>query len=268
MPAADDLALLIRAAEAAGDIALKYSGPAARRWDKPGGQGPVTEADLAVNAMLEEMLPQARADYGWLSEESEDTAARLSKDRVFIVDPIDGTRSFAEGSTTWAHSLAVATRGEITAAVIFLPQRELMYTAARGMGAFCNGTAITVAPRMTLEQAKVLTAKPNLHSRHWLGGAAPGFQVRYRPSLAYRLARVADGRYSAMLTLRRSWEWDIAAGDLILREAGGLTSDRLGGSLQFNNATPLLDGVLAASPGAHLALLQALDPQGPGIPGR
>jgi myo-inositol-1(or 4)-monophosphatase len=152
--------------------------------------------------------------------------------------------------------------------VIFLPQRDLMYTAAQGMGAFCNGAAITVAPPKPLDQTKVLTAKPNLNRHHWLGGIAPDFQVRYRPSLAYRLARVADGRYSAMLTLRRSWEWDIAAGDLILREAGGLTSDRLGGSLRFNNATPLLDGVVAATPGAHLALLQALDPQGPGIPGR
>ncbi|MEP0154767.1 3'(2'),5'-bisphosphate nucleotidase CysQ [Pseudophaeobacter sp.] len=268
MPAAEDLTLLIQAARAAGEIALKYSGPTAQRWEKPDGQGPVTEADLAVNAMLETMLPQARPDYGWLSEESEDSAARLSKDRVFIIDPIDGTRSFAEGSATWAHSLAVADRGEITAAVIYLPQRDLLYTAAKGSGAFCNGAPIRVAAPAALSTTKVLTAKPNLASQHWLGGAAPAFHRSYRPSLAYRLARVADGGYSAMLTLRRSWEWDIAAGDLILREAGGVISDRLNKPLLFNNPTPLLDGVVAAIPATHLELLQALDPKGPGIAGQ
>ncbi|MEP2716346.1 3'(2'),5'-bisphosphate nucleotidase CysQ [Pseudophaeobacter sp.] len=265
--AAKDLDLLTRAAEAAGDIALKYSGPTAKRWDKPGGQGPVTEADLAVNAMLEDMLPQARPDYGWLSEESEDSDTRLGKERVFIVDPIDGTRSFAEGSATWAHSLAIANRGEITAAVIYLPQRELFYSASKGGGAFCNGKPIMVAPPAPLKATKVLTAKPNLDAQHWQHGSAPEFHRSYRPSLAYRLARVADGGYSAMLTLRRSWEWDIAAGDLILREAGGLTSTRLGAPLRFNNASPLLDGVVAATPGTHLDLLQALDPKGPGIAG-
>ena len=94
MPATD-LDLLIQAAQRAGEIATQFSGPEAKRWDKPDGAGPVTEADLAVNAMLEDMLPKARPDYGWLSEESEDNADRLSKDRVFIIDPIDGTRSFA-----------------------------------------------------------------------------------------------------------------------------------------------------------------------------
>ncbi|MEP4039342.1 3'(2'),5'-bisphosphate nucleotidase CysQ [Pseudophaeobacter sp.] len=267
MPAAEDLTLLIQAAKAAGDIALMYSGPTAQRWDKPDGQGPVTEADLAVNAMLETMLPKARPDYGWLSEESEDNEARLGKDRVFIIDPIDGTRSFAEGSATWAHSLAVAERGVVTAAVIYLPQRDLLYSASKGGGAFCNGTPISVTSPGALSAAKILTAKPNLDTQHWLGGTPPVFHRSYRPSLAYRLARVADGGYSAMLTLRRSWEWDIAAGDLLLREAGGLISDRLNKPLLFNNRVPLLDGVVAATPKTHLELFQSLDPKGPGIAG-
>ena len=268
MPAVDDLTLLTQAAEAAGDIALQYSGPNAQRWDKPDGQGPVTEADLAVNAMLEASLPEARPAYGWLSEESEDDASRLNRDTVFIIDPIDGTRSFAEGSRTWAHSLAIAHRGEVTAAVVYLPQRELLYSAAKGKGAFLNGRPISVAAPVELAQTKVLTAKPNLDGLHWRQGEPPEFQRSYRPSLAYRMARVADGGYGAMLTLRRSWEWDIAAGDLVLREAGGKNTDRFGAPLRFNNAVPLLDGVLAATPQAHRDLLQALDPQGPGIAGR
>lgn len=266
MPATD-LALLIAAAEQAGDIASRYTGTAVRRWDKPDGAGPVTEADLAVNAMLEDMLQKARPDYGWLSEETEDNDIRLKRDRVFIIDPIDGTRSFSEGARTWAHSIAVAERGETTAAVVYLPQRALMYTAAKGQGAACNGNPIHVSQHSELASAEVLAARPNLDAQHWRGGTPPGFIRSHRPSLAYRLAKVADGRFDAMLTLRPSWEWDIAAGDLIIREAGGKISDRAGKPLRFNNPQPQLNGLVAGGPALHQALLDALDPNGPGLAG-
>ncbi|WP_333695834.1 3'(2'),5'-bisphosphate nucleotidase CysQ [Phaeobacter italicus] len=268
MPATDpetDLALLIRAAEIAGDTASRYSGPDARKWDKPDGAGPVTEADLAVNAALADLLPAARPDYGWLSEETEDNTDRLSHERLFIIDPIDGTRSFAEGSRTWAHALAVADRGRITAAVIYLPQRELMYTAAVGEGAKCNGTEITISPRVDLENAEILAARPMQDPVHWLDGNVPPFRRSHRPSLAYRMARVADARFDGMLTLRPSWEWDIAAGDLILREAGGRCSDRFGRDLRFNNPHPTLNGVVAAAPSLHRQLIAALAPKSPGL---
>ncbi|KUJ79008.1 3'(2'),5'-bisphosphate nucleotidase CysQ [Ruegeria profundi] len=264
MPAAD-LQLLIDAALEAGKIATRYSGDTAQRWDKPGGAGPVTEADLAVNAMLEQRLPFARPGYGWLSEETEDNSARLSKDRLFIIDPIDGTRSFAEGSRTWAHSLAVAERGEVTAAVIFLPRRDLLYAAAKGQGATLNGAPIRVSGVSTLETAEILAAKPNLDPRHWRQGEVPEFKRVYRPSLAYRLALVGQGRFDGMLTLRPSWEWDIAAGDLIIREAGGTCSDRLGLPLRFNNANPRLNGVIAAGAAVHQILRARLDPGSTGI---
>jgi len=264
---ATDLDLLTEAALRAGKIATQFTGPEAKRWDKPGGAGPVTEADLAVNAMLEDMLPKARPSYGWLSEESEDNTKRLSCERVFIVDPIDGTRSFAEGSRTWAHALAVADKGKVTAAVIYLPQRDLFYSAAKGMGATCNGAPIAISDLAELIEAEVLAARPIMDARHWRGKAAPAFNRSYRPSLAYRMAKVADGRFDAMLTLRPSWEWDIAAGDLILREAGGRCSDRLGAALNFNNPQPLLNGVVAANPTLHKALIAALDPASAGISG-
>ncbi|MEC7962481.1 MAG: inositol monophosphatase family protein, partial [Pseudomonadota bacterium] len=123
MPATD-LDLLIHAARLAGETALKYSGPQAKSWDKPGDLGPVTEADLAVNDVLHRELLGARPDYGWLSEESEDGSTRLDQEKLFIVDPIDGTRSFIEGSNAWAHSIAVAQGGEITAAVVLLPAKD------------------------------------------------------------------------------------------------------------------------------------------------
>lgn len=264
MPATD-LSLLIEAALAAGKIATRYSGPQAQRWDKPEGAGPVTEADLAVNTMLERDLQAARPDYGWLSEESEDSPDRLTRDRAFIIDPIDGTRSFAEGSRTWAHSLAVTEHGEVTAAVIYLPMRDLLYAAARGQGATLNGAPIHVSEQAHLAEAEILAAKPNLDARHWLSGAAPDFQRAYRPSLAYRMALVAQGRFDGMLTLRPSWEWDIAAGDLIMREAGGLCTDRVGQPLRFNNAHPRLNGVVAAGQAVHTGLNARLDPDSAGI---
>ncbi|GAA6161737.1 3'(2'),5'-bisphosphate nucleotidase CysQ [Ruegeria sp. HU-ET01832] len=264
MPATD-LQLLIDAALEAGRIATRYSGTTAQRWDKPDGAGPVTEADLAVNAMLEQRLPFARPDYGWLSEETEDSQARLSKDRVFIIDPIDGTRSFAEGSKTWAHSLAVAQQGEVTAAVIYLPLRDMLYAAAKGQGATLNGAPIRVSGAMDLETSQVLAAKPNLDARHWRNQDVPDFIRTYRPSLAYRLALVAQGRFDGMLTLRPSWEWDIAAGDLIIREAGGACTDRTGGLLRFNNPNPRLNGVIAAGQRIHTRLSERLAPEGPGI---
>lgn len=252
-----DLDLLIDAAREAGRIATRYSGETARRWEKPDGAGPVTEADLAVNEMLERVLRAARPDYGWLSEESDDDADRLGRANVFIIDPIDGTRSFAEGKRTWAHSLAVARDGVVTDGVVFLPQRDLMYHASAGQGAFLNGTALTPSARDQLDGAEVLATKANMKPEHWPGGL-PRINRAHRPSLAYRMAVVAQGRFDAMLTLRPAWEWDIAAGDVILREAGARITDRTGQPLRFNSDTRLLDGVVAAPAPLHEALMRHL----------
>jgi myo-inositol-1(or 4)-monophosphatase len=161
-----DLPLLIDAARMAGRVATSFTGATAQRWDKPGGAGPVTEADLAVNALLLSTLRQARPQYGWLSEETEDGTDRLKAERVFIVDPIDGTRSFVEGSNTWAHSIAVAERGEITAAVVYLPLRDKLYAAARGMGATLNGAPIRTSGECVIEEMTVLAAKPAMIKDH------------------------------------------------------------------------------------------------------
>ena len=252
-----DLELLIRAARQAGEIASGFSGETARRWEKDAGAGPVTEADLAVNAMLERSLRGARPDYGWLSEETEDGSARLSCDHVFIVDPIDGTRSFIEGSRTWAHALAVARQGVVTAAVVYLPLRDKLYAAAAGAGATLNGQRIRATARQGFSGASMLAAKPNYAPEHWRG-AVPDLERVYRPSLAYRTCLIAEGRYDAMLTLRPTWEWDVAAGDLILREAGAQTSDRAAQALRFNNREPKLNGMLAANPVLHREIAAAL----------
>lgn len=253
-----DLTLLTEAAREAGRVATRYSGKTAKMWHKPGDQGPVTEADLAVNTMLHQVLGQARPAYGWLSEETEDDPARLRRERVFIVDPIDGTRSFIEGADTWAHSLAIAENGVVTAAAIYLPLKDKLYTAAAGAGAFLNGARIGASGRTDLTGATVIAAKPNFDPSNWRGGRVPDVKRTFRPSLAYRLSLVAEGRYDAMMTLRDSWEWDIAAGDLILREAGAITSDKRGHPLRFNNAHPQVKGVVAAAPALHADLTARL----------
>lgn len=261
MPA-PDLPLLIEAAREAGRIANRFFEGEAQRWEKPDGLGPVTEADLAVNAWLERFLRAERPDYGWLSEESEDTPERLGRNHVFIIDPLDGTRSFMEGARTWAHSIAVADRGRVTAAVIYLPRMDLLYRAAEGEGAFLNRDPITASHCTRMDGADVLAARPAMEPRHW-AGPVPGFKRSYRPSLAYRLALVAQGRFDAMLTLRPSWEWDIAAGDLILREAGAACTDRTGQPILFNNPDPRIDGVVAAGPDLHRQMVGALRPADP-----
>lgn len=255
-----DLDLLIAAAHEAGRIARRYTGPSAQSWDKPGGAGPVTEADIAVNDMLEAELRRARPDYGWLSEESADTIERQDAEKVFIVDPIDGTRSFIEGSNTWAHSLAIAENGIVTDAVVYLPMRDKLYHAHRGKGAFLNDIAITPTTRSKLTGAHVLAARPAMERQHWRG-TVPDLKRSHRPSLAYRTALVAEGRYDAMLTLRPTWEWDIAAGDLILREAGAITSDRYGQGLRFNNPDPRVHGIVAGGRHVHQHITRELRPK-------
>jgi len=255
---AHDLALLIEAAREAGGLARDMLAHPLETREKPDGAGPVTAVDMAVDALLAARLRAARPDYGWLSEESEDDPARLGAERVFIVDPIDGTRSLIEGTGLWAHSLAVAERGVVTAAVIHLPMCDKLYAAAAGQGATLNGAPIRVGARSAMADASVLISRPALDPVHWQAGCVPSLRRAFRPSLAYRLALVAEGRYDAMLTLRPTWEWDVAAGDLILREAGALISDRRGGPLAFNNPQPQVGGVLAANPGLHAALAAAL----------
>ena len=243
-----DLALLTRAAEEAGKIASRFWQQDPQVWDKPADAGPVTEADLAVDTMLKDVLLQARPDYGWLSEETEDDDARLTSEHVFIVDPIDGTRAFIDGKRTWAHSLAIARAGTVETAVVALPERGKVYAATLGGGATLNGAAITASPRTDLCGACTLAARPTFEDRYWPGGA-PAVERHFRSSLAYRLCLVAEGRFDAMITLRDSWEWDVAAGTLIALEAGAVVTDRAGKDVRFNQPGAKGPGIMAMAPG-------------------
>ena len=256
MPA-HDLALLTHAARAAGGIAMRFWRQTPQVWEKPDGQGPVTEADLAVNAMLSGTLRQARPDYGWLSEEDADTPARLSTTRQFIIDPIDGTRAFMAGEEAFAHSLAIAENGAIIAGVVYLPALDRLYTATATGPALKDGAPIHASAQSDIEGASLLTTPPNLAPQHWPGGV-PAIKRSFRTSLAYRLCLVAEGRHDGMLTLRDAWEWDIAAGALIAMRAGATVTDRHNHPLHFNTPNAKRPGVLAAAPGLHTGLMARL----------
>ena len=255
MPARD-LALLTDAARKAGEIALRFWRQAPKTWEKP-GQGPVTEADLAVNAALRDMLRSARPDYGWLSEEDPDSETRLETEFQFILDPIDGTRSFIAGEDVFAISLAVVQNGVARAGVVYLPALDRLYTATDHGPALKDGQPIMASKQQGIDGARLLTTAQALQPQHWPGGV-PDLKRSFRASLAYRLCLVAEGRHDGMLTLRDAWEWDIAAGSLIAARAGAAVTDRTGQTLRFNQPNPLAPGVLVAAPGLHAALLQRL----------
>ncbi|SFA89213.1 myo-inositol-1(or 4)-monophosphatase [Poseidonocella pacifica] len=255
-----DLELLTEAAREAGRIATMHFGGALDVVEKPGGAGPVTAADHAVNFALQEILCSARPHYGWLSEESPEDPTRRAAPRTFIVDPIDGTRSFIAGQKTWGHALAVVENGQVIAAAVYMPLRDELFASAVGEGATKNDLPIKVSRREGLEGAEVLATRPNLSPDFWPGGV-PRMNAQSRPSLAYRLCAVAEGRFDATFTFRPAWEWDIAAGTLILTEAGAQVTDREGRALIFNNPAAQVNGLIAGPPRLHAALQAASAPR-------
>ena len=252
----NDLNLLIKATRKAGEIAFGFFGADPQIWDKTDNAGPVTEADLAVDKYLKSVLLNARPNYGWLSEETEDGSERLSLSRQFIIDPIDGTRAFIQGAEDWGISVAVAEHGIITAAVVYMPVKDMLFTATKGQGAKLNNMKITVPS--PANPARVLSQKATFDQKNWKQGILPGIERHFRTSLAYRLCLVAMGRFDGMITLHKSWEWDIAAGTLIVNEAGGSVTDRKGASLKFNNPQPKQNGIIAAHSSLHAQILDFL----------
>jgi myo-inositol-1(or 4)-monophosphatase len=249
-----DTELLLAAAAAAGEIACRHFQTAIEVVDKPGGLGPVTAVDLEIDRMLRARLSAARPDYGWLSEESDDGAARLAAERVFVVDPIDGTRSYIAGEAGFAVALAVVERGRPVAGVVHLPARGQTYSATLGQGAFRDGRRIAVSREDRIDRATLLTARKQMAPEHWPGGPPP-IERHFRSSLAWRMCLVAEGRFDAMLTFRRAFEWDIAAGALIAAEAGGRVTDGRGGDMRFNSPEAMQEGVIAAPDSLHRRIM-------------
>ena len=256
MPA-NDLDLLVSAARAAGELAMRYWKRAPEAWDKGDGAGPVSEADIAVNDLLERTLRSARPGYGWLSEESPDDPQRLNAEHVFVVDPIDGTRAFLGNDPGFAQAIAVVRAGQVVAGVVHLPAHGQTYAATLDGPALLNDAPIRPTDRRLLTGARVLTSKLSDNEIHWKTGL-PGYLREFRPSLAWRLCLVAEGRFDATISLRPAWEWDIAAASLIAQRAGLVVTDQRGAPLRFNRPVPQSDGLLVGNATLHAALMDAL----------
>ena len=239
-----------RIAREAGQIAASRCETDYRRWEKAPGN-PVCEVDLEVDAFLREQLGQLDPDAGWLSEETLDQSDRIERPRLWVVDPIDGTRDYLRGRPGWAVSIALVDQRVPVIGVLDAPLREEHWQAELGRGAWRNGERLHASDRRELAGARVPTdSLPDVDS-DLLAVAKPN-------SIALRIAMVAAGEADLVATLRWGFEWDIAAAALIASEAGAVITGALGQPLAFNTANGAAFGVLAAAPGSHAAAVERL----------
>jgi myo-inositol-1(or 4)-monophosphatase len=238
----------------AGALALSMFRKPMNNWTKGEAQSPVSDADIAVDNLLRERLRDD--DIAWLSEESVDDPARLEARFVWVVDPIDGTRAYIGGLPDWSVSAALVKNGRPVAACLFAPVSEEFFAAVAGAGATRSGTAIAVSNGTDLAQARIAGPKKLLER---LQAVSPPFTVMPRThSLALRLARVAEGTFEAAFAGGNSHDWDLAAADLLVHEAGGALSPFGGGSVTYNCPVPRHGMLVAAGRDRHAALLEII----------
>ncbi|MBX3560241.1 MAG: 3'(2'),5'-bisphosphate nucleotidase CysQ [Sphingomonas sp.] len=237
-------------AEAAGRIAAGRFGTDFRRWEKVPGQ-PVCDVDLEVDAYLRAQLAALDPQAGWLSEETVDLSDRIERRRLWVVDPIDGTRDYVRERPGWAVSIALVEDRVPVLGALAAPMRGELWTAARGQGSWRNGQRLRVAPRTKLAGARVPADSLPTVDADLAAVAKPN-------SIALRIAMVAAGEADLLATLRWGFEWDIAAAALIAEEAGATVTGALGQPLAFNTASGEAFGVLVATPGIHAAAVERL----------
>ena len=240
----------------AGKLALSMFGKPLDNWTKGEAQSPVSEADIATNDLLRERLTAGNDGIAWLSEESADDPARLDARFVWIVDPIDGTRAYIGGLPHWAVSAALVENGRPIAACLYAPTSDEFFAALAGGGARRNGAAVKVAPGTALAGMR-LAGPRNLLTR--LQAALPPFEVMPRThSLALRLARIAEGTFDAAFAGGSSHDWDLAAADLLVHEAGGALTSFTGDTVTYNRPVPRHGMLVAAGRDRHAALIKLI----------
>jgi myo-inositol-1(or 4)-monophosphatase len=255
---ADPAEAAVRLAEhvrEAGKLALSMFQTPIKSWTKA-GSSPVCDADVAVDSFLRERLSAEGNGVAWLSEESVDDPARLAARFVWVVDPIDGTRAYLAGLPDWAVSAALVDNGRPVAACLYAPVTEEFFVAVADKGAKCNGVTIAASGGASLAQARIAGPKGFLER---LAAVAPPFAAMPRlPSLALRLARVAQGTFDAAIAGGNSHDWDLAAADLLVHEAGGAITPFGGGPVIYNRRVPRHGGLVAAGRERHAALIDLL----------
>jgi myo-inositol-1(or 4)-monophosphatase len=253
-----DLELIADAAAEAGALAQRLLTSGLDIQRKADGT-PVTDADLAVDRFLKARLLAARPDYGWLSEETADDPARLGKSKLFIVDPIDGTRAYMHGKPWWVVSIAVVEDGRSVAGVLDAPACGERYAAADGKGATMNGRPIRASAATALEGCRMLGDEKLFAHPAWKTPWPP-MAIETRNAVAYRMALVAAGAGDAAVALSAKHEWDIAAAALIAEEAGAKISDHKGLAFAFNTPKAKARSLICAAPGLYPLILKRTSP--------
>ncbi|WP_372054284.1 3'(2'),5'-bisphosphate nucleotidase CysQ [Tistrella mobilis] len=261
----DDRLLLERALRTGGRIAMNAFGKAPVTWDK-GGDNPVTEVDIAIDTVLRDHLLHARPGYGWLSEESVAHLSERARPRIWVVDPIDGTRAFVDGRPEFTISVALVEAGRPVIAQVFNPATGEFFEAVAGHGCRLNGAPCRVGGGTDPLAARLLVSRRELYERRW-GSGLDGSAVIALGSIAYKLALVAAGRFDAAVSLRPKADWDLAAADLIVAEAGGRMTDAEGRDLLYARPdTTEHPSLIAANPALHAALIGRLAVDAAGSP--
>jgi myo-inositol-1(or 4)-monophosphatase len=252
----EDFALACTAVRDAGALAMRHYAGTFRHWEKRPGDV-VSEADIAIDRLLHRELLGARPDYGWLSEETEDDPGRLACRRVWVVDPIDGTRAFVRGRPEFCVSVALVEDAAPVIGCVYNPATEEFFTAQSGAGAALNGAPIHASRRPELAGTRLLASKRTFEQHHWLK-AVPEAEFHQLNSIAYRMALVAAGRFDAAISLGDKSDWDIAAADLIVREAGGRCSSATGQAFAYNGPHPRHRDVIACGAALHRPLIELI----------
>ena len=253
-----DLELIADAAAEAGALAVKLFAGGLQIEKKPDGT-PVTDADLAVDSLLKTRLTAARPDYAWLSEETADNTDRLTAKRLFIVDPIDGTRAYMRGKPWWAVCIAVVEDGRPLTGVVYAAALDEHYQAVEGQGATLNGQPIHASKTTALEGCRMLGDEKMFAHPAWRQ-PWPSMTIESRNAIAYRMALVASGKDDAAVALSSKSEWDVAAAALIATEAGAEVSDHKGLPFAFNTPKAKARSLICAAPGVYPLILARTSP--------
>lgn len=266
MASRTDLELALAATHAAGESVMgSFRSGLEVRHKSP--DQPVTDADMEADRILRERLRGERPDYGWLSEESVDKPDRLERSRVWVVDPLDGTRSFIAGYREFTVSVALVEDGESVVGVIYNPARDEVYWATRGGGAYrarhwaggpAGGTVMSVADPPEGRTPALLASRSEIAAEEFTTFSAD-WHIRPCGSTAYKLAGVACGAGDAFISRGPKSEWDVAAGSLIVAEAGGRATDLRGQPLRYNRPDPRVHGVVAAPTRLHGELVERVE---------
>jgi myo-inositol-1(or 4)-monophosphatase len=243
--------------EAARAVFARFT-PGAIETEYKIGHDPVTEADRAVDAVLRQNL--LRDGEGWLSEESVDDVSRLSKHRVWVVDPLDGTREFVQGIPEFCVSIGFVEDGRPVAGGICNPATNETIIGAIDAGVLYNGKPARPSQRTELAGSLILASRSEVKRGEWQTFQSGEYQIRPMGSVAYKLGLVAAGRADVTFTLTPKNEWDVAAGAALVQSAGGFVSTLDNTALRCNNRNPLLSGLLAGGPFLKNALIDRVRP--------